>query len=87
MSLSVQELQLYIASGTDAEKWCAAKILPLRKKGNQLLCTLLFGNVIVNVGISMLLDMILGSGFLVMATASIGIVIFGEIIPQALCVK
>ncbi|CAI2356772.1 unnamed protein product [Caenorhabditis sp. 36 PRJEB53466] len=87
MTLSPYELQLYIASGTEHEKWCATKILPLRKKGNQLLCTLLIGNVIVNVGVSLLLDKILGSGGIVLVSATAAIVLFGEIIPQAACVK
>uniref|UniRef100_A0A8R1HML3 Metal transporter n=1 Tax=Caenorhabditis japonica TaxID=281687 RepID=A0A8R1HML3_CAEJA len=87
MTLSPYELQLYIASGTKAEKRAAERILPLRKKGNQLLCTLLIGNVIVNVGVSLLLDKILGSGYIVLLSATFGIVVFGEIIPQALCVK
>ncbi|EFO82225.1 hypothetical protein CRE_00445 [Caenorhabditis remanei] len=87
MTLSPYELQLYIASGTEDEKRYAAKILPIRKKGNQLLCTLLIGNVIVNVGVSMLMDIIVGTGLFVLIGATAAIVVFGEIIPQAVCVK
>lgn len=62
----------------------AAKIRPVREYGNQLLCTLLLGNVVVNSGLSILLDSVAGgvSGFLI-STALI--VLFGEIIPQASC--
>jgi len=60
----------------------AAKIYPLRLKGNQLLTTLLLGNVTVNTFLAIylgtLLDSVIG-GFV--ATAII--FIFGEIIPQA----
>ncbi|EGT29968.1 hypothetical protein CAEBREN_31133 [Caenorhabditis brenneri] len=87
MTLSPYELQLYIASGTPQEKRYAQKILPIRKKGNQLLCTLLIGNVIVNVGVSMLMDIIVGTGVFVLIGATAAIVVFGEIIPQAVCVK
>ena len=58
----------------------------MRKKGNLLLCTLLLGNVAVNAFLSILLaDLTSGTiGFL----ASTGlIVIFGEILPQALCTR
>ncbi|ULT81641.1 hypothetical protein L3Y34_011554 [Caenorhabditis briggsae] len=87
MTISPYELQLYRASGTNSEKRYSEKILPVRKKGNQLLCTLIIGNVIVNVGISMLMDMIVGTGLGVLFGATAAIVVFGEIIPQALCVK
>ena len=54
--------------------------------GNYLLCTLLFGNVLVNVLIPLLLDGIPGAnGPIAVAGSTFGIVIFGEIIPQALC--
>merc|ERR1719258_488108 len=63
---------------------CAARIMPVREKGNQLLCTLLLGNVAVNSALSILMaDLADGLvGFLV-STALI--VIFGEILPQAAC--
>ena len=62
----------------------AKKIQPLRDDGNLLLCTLLLGNVAVNTALSILMAQILPSmvGGLV---ATVLIVIFGEILPQALC--
>lgn len=60
----------------------AAKIYPLRKRGNLLLTTLLLGNVAVNTALALVLDSIAGglaAGFI--ATALI--FIFGEILPQA----
>ncbi|MCK5416574.1 HlyC/CorC family transporter [Candidatus Parcubacteria bacterium] len=60
----------------------AKKIYKLRKNGNQLLCTLLIGNVAVNATLSIFLGSI-ASGFIAGLMATVLIVVFGEIIPQA----
>jgi metal transporter CNNM len=58
----------------------AAKILPLRRRGNLLLCTILLGNVSVNSGLSILMgDLTSGLAGLLISTAII--TMFGEIIP------
>ena len=60
----------------------AAKVYPVRKNGNLLLCTLLLGNVAVNSTMAIFLGNI-ATG-LVAGMVSTGlIVVFGEIIPQA----
>merc|ERR1712086_37344 len=86
LSLDVNQLEVVIEAGDPNQvKWATA-ILPVRKRGNWLLCTLLLGNVAVNALLSILLADMTGGlmGFLV-STALI--VIFGEIIPQATCAR
>ena len=60
----------------------AIKIYPIRKRGNLLLCTLLIGNVAVNSAAAIFLGEI-ASGLAAGVIATVLIVIFGEIIPQA----
>lgn len=60
----------------------AIKILPVREKGNQLLTTLLLGNVAVNSILSVYLSSLAG-GFAAAISATVLIFLFGEIIPQA----
>lgn len=77
---------LEIVEGGDDEKnrEMARKIIPIRKNGNLLLCTLLLGNVAVNAMLSILLAD-LTSGLLGFILSTILIVLFGEIMPQASC--
>ena len=85
MSLDVTELNILINSGSPSEKRFAKTIQPLRKCGNFLLCTILLGNVLVNNTLAILLDDLTGSGLAAILGATLAIVIFGEIIPQAIC--
>ncbi|XP_061656930.1 metal transporter CNNM4 isoform X2 [Syngnathoides biaculeatus] len=85
MALDPMELRIVQSCGTDKEKKYARKIEPIRSKGNYLLCSLLLGNVLVNTTLTILLDDLTGSGPGAVAASTVGIVIFGEIAPQALC--
>ena len=57
MSFSDEDLRIIIeGSPEEQERKDAARIQPLRKKGNLLLCTLLLGNTLVNAMIAILLS-------------------------------
>ncbi|KAJ7305238.1 hypothetical protein JRQ81_011150 [Phrynocephalus forsythii] len=85
MALDPMELRIVQNCGTEKEKRYARKIEPIRRKGNYLLCSLLLGNVLVNTTLTILLDDLIGSGLGAVVASTTGIVIFGEIVPQALC--
>lgn len=82
LSLSNAQLQRKISLG-DAR---AKKIYEVRKNGYLLLCTLLLGNVLVNTTLSIFLGSIT-TGLLALLMATGLIVVFGEILPQAVVVK
>merc|ERR1712176_8852 len=84
MSLDLTSLRILIETGSPQEKRYAKSIEPVRKQGNFLLCTLLLGNVLVNNTLTILLDGLFG-GVLAIIGATAGIVVMGEIIPQAIC--
>ncbi|XP_030627480.1 metal transporter CNNM2a isoform X1 [Chanos chanos] len=85
MALDPMELRIVQNCGTEKERNYAKKIEPVRSQGNYLLCSLLLGNVLVNTTLTILLDDIAGSGLIAVVVSTIGIVIFGEIVPQAIC--
>lgn len=78
LSLDKNELKRKISLGNKDAK----RVYPVRKKGNLLLCTLLLGNVGVNTAIAIFFGGI-ASGLLGGIIATVIIVIFGEIVPQA----
>lgn len=84
MSLDKNELRVIAASGTDTEKRYAKAIEPLRQRGNYLLCSILLSNVLINSTLTVLLDQ-LTSGIIAVISSTMSIVIFGDIIPQAIC--
>lgn len=60
----------------------AKKVLDLREDSNFLLCTILWGNVSVNVLLALLSDSVM-AGVGAFTFSTVGITLFGEIFPQA----
>lgn len=84
MSLDKTDLKIIMNTGSKSEKNYAQSIAPVRNHGNFLLCCLLFSNVLVNATLTILVDD-LTSGVIAIVASTLAIVIFGEIIPQAIC--
>lgn len=84
MSLDPTELKIIQKVGAPQEKKYAKRIAPLRKRGNLLLCSLLLGNVLVNSTFTILFEEVTNS-IIAVATSTAAIVVFGEIMPQAIC--
>jgi len=84
LGLDVIGLETVMASEHKDSAKYASQILPLRKNGNFLLCTLLLGNVATNSLLSILLADIT-SGLVGFFISTILIVLFGDIIPQSIC--
>ncbi|KAI9818929.1 MAG: hypothetical protein M1827_007750 [Pycnora praestabilis] len=81
-------LQVIHTSGEGAERKHAGKVLRLLKRGKHwVLVTLLLGNVITNETLPIVLDRSLGGGWPAVLGSTVAIVIFGEIIPQSICVR
>ncbi len=85
MALDPTTLKIIKQSGTKRQRTYANLIYRIRRHGNYLLCTLLLGNVIVNSTLTILLDDVLPGGVYAVIASTLSIVIFGEIIPQAIC--
>jgi hypothetical protein len=83
MSLDLTGLEIVMAGDDPKLAQCAKDIYPIRKRGNLLLCTLLLGNVSVNSLLSIFMANFT-NGIIGFLTSTVLIVIFGEILPQAL---
>jgi metal transporter CNNM len=84
MSLSVNDLRLIAESEDPSLRYYARRVLPLRKRGNYLLCSIVLANVLVNSLGTVLLDSLV-HGLFAVIVSTIMIVLMGEIIPQAIC--
>lgn len=81
-------LKVISTSGSPKERKLAGKVLSLISRGKHwLLVTLLLSNVITNETLPIVLDRCLGGGWQAVASSTVLIVVFGEIIPQSVCVK
>mmetsp|Transcript_15239 Transcript_15239/g.40903 ORF Transcript_15239/g.40903 Transcript_15239/m.40903 type:complete len:754 (-) Transcript_15239:80-2341(-) len=84
LSLDLTDLRVAIDSGTPSERKYATRIYPVRKRGNQLLVSLLVGNTSVNAAIA-IVSADLFTGVIGFLTSTVLILYLGEIIPQAVC--
>ena len=86
MGLEKNNLHVLAEGGEEQERKWARTILPIRERGNLLLCTLLLGNTLVNSLLSILTAGVLGGPVGAVVSTCI-IMTFGEIIPQSLCTR
>ena len=86
LGLDVAQLEIIKTAGEPEQRRLAAIIQPIRKQGNLLLSTLVLGNVAVT-SLSAVVLADLTSGYVGFAVSTVLIVIFGEIIPQAVCAR
>ncbi|KAI8879717.1 DUF21-domain-containing protein [Backusella circina FSU 941] len=87
--MTLDEINLYILSvaGTSKEKVYASHILPIRKNGHLLLTCLVLTNTVINETLPIILDGMFGKGYIAVVISTVLIVLFSEIIPQAICSK
>ncbi|KAH8984674.1 hypothetical protein EDB92DRAFT_1469023 [Lactarius akahatsu] len=89
--MGLDELHLRVLSASsenEKERKDAAEVLKLLDKGRHwVLVVLLLGNVIVNESLPIFLDSAIGGGFAAIVISTTMIVVFGEIIPQAVSVR
>jgi Cyclin M transmembrane N-terminal domain len=84
LSLDKTGLEILMDSDDPSSASYARKIYPIRVKGNELLCTLLLGNTAANALLSILIADRFG-GIVGALSSTFVILIFGEIVPQAIC--
>ena len=85
MSLDTNNLAILKRCGTPQQQKYAAAIEPLRKRTHLLLCTLLIGNMLATETLPIILDDLFGGGWKAIVISTVLVVVFGEIIPQAVC--
>eukprot|EP00758_Cryptobia_borreli_P005251 Tbor_TRINITY_DN4800_c0_g1::TRINITY_DN4800_c0_g1_i1::g.1417::m.1417/K16302/CNNM; metal transporter CNNM len=83
MGLDTLSLEIIADSGSEPDKLYAINILPVRRLGNQLLCTFILGNVMVNTLVAQITNSLI-SGWVATLVSTALITLGGEIIPQAL---
>ncbi|CAI0453619.1 unnamed protein product [Linum tenue] len=86
MSLSLVDLEVLAKSGTPQDRKYAAKILPVVKNQHWLLCTLLICNAAAMEALPIFLDSLITAWGAILISVTL-ILLFGEIIPQAVCTR
>jgi metal transporter CNNM len=81
-------LKVIEQTGEANERKAASDVLKLLNRGKHwVLVTLLLSNVITNETLPIVLDRLLGGGWPAIVSSTAAIVVFGEIIPQSICVR
>ncbi|XP_061370702.1 DUF21 domain-containing protein At1g47330 isoform X2 [Gastrolobium bilobum] len=86
MSLGLVDLEVLIKSGRPQDRIHAAKIFPVVKNQHLLLCTLLIGNSLAMETLPIFLDALVPPYAAVLISVTL-ILMFGEILPQAVCTR
>lgn len=84
MSLDTVELEVLKRSGTPEERRCAAVIMPVIRNQHFLLVTLLLCNAASTEALPLFIDR-LADPFTAVLVSVTSVLVFGEIIPQAIC--
>jgi CBS domain containing-hemolysin-like protein len=87
MALDETTLEVIRNSGTAQQRRYAEKIAPLRRDGYMLLVTLLLASTIINETIPLVADRFLATGWEAVLLSTVLLLLFGEILPQAICTK
>ncbi|KAL9238009.1 hypothetical protein vseg_012491 [Gypsophila vaccaria] len=86
MSLGLVDLEVLIKSGRPQDRRYAAKIFPVVKNQHLLLCTLLIGNSMAMEALPIFLDKLVPPWAAILISVTL-ILMFGEIMPQAICTR
>ncbi|XP_074264056.1 DUF21 domain-containing protein At1g47330-like [Silene latifolia] len=86
MSLGLVDLEVLITSGRPQDRRYAAKIFPVVKNQHLLLCTLLIGNSMAMEALPIFLDKLVPPWAAILISVTL-ILMFGEILPQAICTR
>ncbi|XP_028757720.1 DUF21 domain-containing protein At1g47330 [Neltuma alba] len=86
MSLGIVDLEVLIKSGRPQDRAHAAKIFPVVKNQHLLLCTLLIGNSLAMEALPIFLDALVPPWAAILLSVTL-ILVFGEIMPQAVCTR
>ncbi|KAI9342899.1 hypothetical protein BDR26DRAFT_801615, partial [Obelidium mucronatum] len=87
MSIDETNLRILKRSGTPTEKMYAERIEPIRKNAHLLLVTLLLSNTVVNETLPILFGLVDLEGYQAVLFSTLLVLVFGEIIPQAICAR
>lgn len=86
MSLGLVDLEVLMKSGRPQDRKHAAKIYPVVKNQHLLLCTLLMGNALAMEALPIFLDKLVPPWAAILTSVTL-ILMFGEILPQAVCTR